>query len=260
MERLGPYAISARIASGGLADVYRATRFGAAGFERTVAIKVLRPEHRAVAERWFIEEARIGALVRHQNIVSVEDFGYDNDTYYLVMEHVDGTTLQAAGPLELPRKLDIISDVARALSHVHALGIVHRDINPTNILISLAGEVKLCDFGIAKATLFSDQTWGTLQKGTYAYMSPEQARGETLSATSDILSLGIVLAELCGTHPFLRETPLATMHAIKHAESPMLEGIPPQVRAIVERCLLARDVSAADLSQLLRDLHYHGNV
>jgi serine/threonine-protein kinase len=253
-----------------MARVYLARSFGASGFETQVALKVLRPEYRGVGEyeRLLIDEARLGARLRHRNLVAVTDFGVDDGAYFAVMEHVDGadlaTALRAARPpLELA--LLIAEEVAIGLEYVHAcadgrgrpLGLVHRDVSPSNILISRAGEVKLADFGIAKATALTERTLTNIRKGKYAYMSPEQIAGDALTASSDQFGLGVTLVEiLAGRRPFDGDSVVATMENIKAAAAPAwLADLPADLEPIARRCL-ARDPAAryATMPALVRDL------
>jgi eukaryotic-like serine/threonine-protein kinase len=265
-NRVGPYRVLRRIGSGGMAEVFLALRCGASGFEKQVAIKTLLPELRgdAAFERLLIEEGRRGATLAHRNIVAVYDLGIDDGSYYLCLEYVDGTTLAAAPPppAPLPVALLIAEELVTALCYVHGcrdphgqpLGLVHRDVSPNNILISRAGEVKLADFGVAKATLLADQTWGRFHKGTIAYMSPEQVAGTPLTPASDQFGLGTLLCELVsGQRPFDGESVVETMNRIRDAESPALKTVPALLQPIVRRCLQRQpDARFADTTELLR--------
>jgi serine/threonine-protein kinase len=184
----------------------------------------------AELERALIAEAILGARLAHRNLVSVLGLATDGGSYYAVLEYVDGGDLAAlAGraPLSPPLALQVGEELALALDFVHRvvdgggrpLGLIHRDVSPSNVLVSIEGEVKLADFGLAKATLLADVTRGNLRKGTFAYMSPEQVVGEPLDATSDQFSLGILLAELLtGRRPFDGVSAHATMENIRRAE------------------------------------------
>lgn len=266
--QLGPYAIVRRLGQGGAACTYLGLAQGASGFVRRVALKTLRPERRGDGdlERLLIEEARLGGRLHHKNVVAVEDLGFDQGSYYLRMEFVDGADLGQLSSRVRPSPalaLLIAAEVAEGLAYLHGLrdeegrplGLVHRDISPENILVSRAGEVKLADMGIAKARFLSDITWGKLRKGKYAYMSPEQIRGERLVGASDLFALGVVLAELLrGRAPFAGETPLLLMEAIKEA-APDLRGVPRGLRPLVSRCLQKAPGSRyADAEALLRAL------
>ncbi len=221
-----------------MAEVHLAQAVGASGFHKQVALKLLREELRgdATLEKLLIAEAKLGASLSHRNLVAVHDLGVDAGVYFVRMDFVDGADLASAlrgrcMPLPLARGADD-----------RPLGLLHRDLSPANILVSRAGEVKLADLGLAKATLLRDQTRANIRKGTYAYMSPEQVAGTQLTAGSDLFSLGIVLHELLtGQRPFDGDTPHETMRRIV-AEPPQLApDLPHAVAAIVSRCL-AKDM------------------
>lgn len=203
------YRIERKIGAGGMAEVYRSTLFGAAGFERTVAIKrVLEPVSADPAfGKMFVNEAKIASLLSHPNIVSVLDFDRDDQgRYFLVMELVEGADLRRLmqkGPVPTRVAAFVASEVLRALAFAHdltlagrPLRLVHRDVSPHNILVSWDGSVKLTDFGIAKAAHGSSMTKSGLIKGKVAYMSPEQIEGDVLDGRSDLFALGIVLYEM----------------------------------------------------------------
>ncbi len=271
MRQLGRYKIVRRLGAGGMAEVYLARGHGASGFEKNVAIKTIKPEHRGIPEREriLIEEARLGARLDHRNLVTVHELGIDRGTYWVCMEFVDGADLaqllRADTPPE-PLALLIAEELALALEYVHTrtddqgrpLGLVHRDVSPSNILVSRAGEVKLCDFGIAKATLLAEATLANARKGKYAYMSPEQIAGAPLTPSSDQFGLGVTLVELLsGRRPFDGDGVFATMERIKAAEPPPLTDLPADVRAIALRCLArhpsARWSSGRDLRRALAE-------
>ena len=238
--------------------MYLARGFGASGFEKRLAIKTLLPAYRGMGayERLLIEEARLSARLEHRGLVSVHELGVDQGVYYACMDYVDGADLgtltrraESDPPaVPLPLVLSIAEEIAHALEYVHRyadeqgpLGLVHRDVSPSNILISRAGEVKLADFGIAKATMLAEDTLSNIRKGKYAYMSPEQVAGEPLTSVSDQFGLGVTLAELCtGTRPFDGATVMDTLDNIKAAHKPDLAGLDDDVRAIIWTCL-ARD-------------------
>ena len=248
---LGPYRLVRRLGHGGMAQVFEAMAFGASGFEKRVALKTLLPELHGDGEfeRLLIEEARLGAWLSHRNLVQVHDLGVDRGTYYVRMDYVDGgdlATLSRRGALRAPFTLLIAEEVAIALEYVHSLrddaarplGLVHRDVSPSNVLISRWGEVKLADFGIAKATLLAETTRASIRRGKYAYMSPEQIGGKTLSAQSDQFGFGVMLMELLtGSRPFDGETPVETMDRIREARPPDVSGLDQELGDIVLRCL-----------------------
>lgn len=273
-EQLGPYRLLRPIGAGGMAEVHLACRYGASGWEKRVAIKVLRPELRGRAdfERLLIREARLGARFAHPGLVSVHDLGLADGVYYVCMDFVDGDDLAAlmrrsdAG-LPRPVALLICEQLAATLAYVHALtdshdrdlGLVHRDVSPGNVLLSRAGAVKLSDFGIAKATAVDDATWGRLRLGKYAYMAPEQITGEALTGAADLFALGVTLHEcLLGRGPFAGDTALALMEAIRQAELPPdhdFGDLQPALVTVIRRALArepSRRVPAIELARTLQ--------
>lgn len=248
---LGPYRLVRRLGHGGMAQVFEATVFGASGFEKRVAVKTLLPELSGDGEfeRLLIEEARLGAWLSHRNLVQVHDLGIDRGVYFVRMDFVDGAdlaTLSSRRRLPAPLALLVVEEVALALEYVHSLrddagrplGLVHRDVSPSNVLVSRWGEVKLADFGIAKATLLAETTRASIRRGKYAYMSPEQIGGKALSAQSDQFGFGVMLIELLtGSRPFDGETPVETMDRIREAVPPDVSGLEAELGDIVLRCL-----------------------
>jgi serine/threonine-protein kinase len=217
----GRYAVIERVGAGGMAEVYRA-RDELLG--RDVAVKVL--SERFARDTSFVErfrrEAQAAANLSHPNIVSLYDYGSDGETYFIVMEFIDGRGLDEIirdeGPLLPERAAEIASDVAKALERAHTAGLVHRDVKPSNIMITSQGQTKVTDFGIVRALGGDGENTMTqtgMVIGTAAYLSPEQAQGNPVDARSDVYSLGCVLYEmLTGRAPFTGETPLAI--AYKH--------------------------------------------
>lgn len=268
-EQLGPYRILRRIGHGGTAQVFLALAYGASGFEKQIALKTLLPEFTGdgALEKLLIEEARLGARLQHRNLVQVHDLGIDEGIYYVRMDYIDGPNLATLLRRETPPialALFLAEELTLALEYVHTLsdeegrplGLVHRDVSPSNILVSRFGEVKLSDFGIAKATLLSDITWGKVLKGKYAYMSPEQIRGEPLGPQSDQFSLGVTLFELLsGERPYDGETPLETMDNIRQAAPPDLTALPEVVRPLILRCLAPKPADRfPDMEALRKEL------
>ena len=220
-QQFGRYRLVERIGEGGMAEVFTAVLSGAEGFERVVVIKRLKP-HLAMnpeAVSQFIDEAKLGSVLTHSNIVTVSDFGKVGDGYYLAQDFVDGRTLaQIAARYNekygrtLPAAIvyHVVHEVLAGIAYAHErtdaqgrpLGIVHRDVSPSNIMISFEGEVKLLDFGIVKATERVSKTKEGNVKGNVGYMSPEQARGLDVSSRSDLFSLGLVMFELLSGEPF----------------------------------------------------------
>jgi eukaryotic-like serine/threonine-protein kinase len=271
-RQLGPYQLVRKLGSGGMAQVHLALAFGASGFEKKVAIKSLLPEFRGHGElqRLLITEACLHARLEHRNLVGVHDLGVADGAYYVRMDFVDGGDLASMmkfGRPSVSLAIYIAEEVALALHYVHTfvdersrpLGLVHRDVSPSNILLSRAGEVKLADFGVAKATRLADATGARVRKGKYAYMSPEQLAGDVLTHHSDQFGLGVTIMQMIvGHRPFDGETVLETMEKIREAEPPALEGVTPELQTIIRRCLERRPKkrypSALALRQALMSL------
>ncbi|MBW3548488.1 MAG: Stk1 family PASTA domain-containing Ser/Thr kinase [Actinobacteria bacterium] len=259
------YELHRRIARGGMADVFLARD---SLLDRPVALKVLFPEFAtdpSFVQR-FRREARAAANLSHPNIVSVYDWGEEDGTYFIVMEYVEGRSLaqiiRDEGRLHPDRAADVTSDIAAALGFAHRNGVVHRDVKPGNVIISPSGQVKVADFGIARAISTQENlTQAGTVMGTAAYFSPEQARGEKVDPRSDVYSLGVVLYEmLTGRPPFTGDSPVAV--AYKHVQEtprPPRErnaDIPADLDAIVLRAMAKnaddRYPSAEDLRSDLR--------
>jgi serine/threonine protein kinase len=250
-ERIGPYRVVSRLGAGGMAEVFLALAFGASGFEKRIAIKRLLPELRAEPdlERLLIEEARLGAQLQHECLIGIHELGVDRGIYFVRMDYVDGADLAALAshvPIDPALALLIVERVTLALAYVHAsadgrgvpLGLVHRDVSPQNVLCSRSGEVRLGDFGIAKATQRADTTQANFRRGKYAYMSPEQVAKLPLAASSDQFGLGVMLYEmLTGARPYDGDSPLLTLDRIREAAPPDVRALAPDVAAIVLRCL-----------------------
>ena len=212
--QIGRYRALGPIARGGMAEVLRAEIVGPGGFRRTVALKRILPGFGKDAEfvRLFEAEARLAATLHHANVVQVLDFGADGDARYLVMELIAGHDLRRAAeegvrqgrPLPLGLAVFVAAEVLRGLAHAHGLrdergapaGLIHRDVSPHNVLLSFAGEVKLSDFGIAKALDATVRSRGSAIRGKVAYMAPEQALGHRLDGRADLFALGVILYEL----------------------------------------------------------------
>jgi len=229
-----------------MADVYKAFQ---PSLDRYVAIKVLHPS--MVEEPEFVgrfqREAKNVARLRHPNIIQVFDYDNQGETYYMVMEYLDGPTLKAAleevhrrnEEMPLPVALRIVSDVGAALAYAHEMGVVHRDIKPANIMLDRSGRVILADFGIAKILTGTKVTVTGTVLGTPAYMSPEQGMGEPGDSRSDIYSLGVVLYELAtGRLPYDADTPLAVLLKHVHDPLPMPRTVNPSLPEEIERIIL----------------------
>ena len=274
----GNYELVERIAEGGMAEVWRARSRGVAGFEKTVVIKRVLPSLlvRPGFAELLVREAKIAARLSHPNVVQIYDLGEEEGGYYIAMEYLRGRDLAAAlshrsagdGPFGLALRLWIGAEVAKALDYAHRvrgedgkpLHIVHRDVSPQNVLLGFEGEVKVADFGIARA---DEAGLGRgedpkILRGKYAYMSPEQARGEPLDRRSDIFSFGILLYELATRRRMFRgKTSAETLDLVRHASLPdFKKGLPvPGLEAILERALCPdKDARYASASEIHSDL------
>ncbi len=254
----GRYELIQKIARGGMAEVYMAKD---QLLDRPVALKVLFPElsvNVSFVER-FRREAQAAANLSHPNIVSVFDWGEADNTYYIVMELVDGVTLasliQESGRIEPQKAASIAAEVAASLSFAHKHGVIHRDVKPSNVLLTEDGQVKVADFGIARAaTADGDLTQTGAVMGTATYIPPEQAQGLAVDGRSDVYSLGVVLYEmLVGKVPFAGDSPLsiAYKHVREEAVHPrtLVPEIPEALEAIVMKAM-AKDPSARYQSAL----------
>jgi eukaryotic-like serine/threonine-protein kinase len=277
--RVGPYEVVTLLGAGGMAEVYRAkdTRLG-----RAVALKVMSENfgtNGALMER-FECEAKLAASLNHPNVVALYDVGLQDGSPYLVTELLEGESLRARlarGPIPLLTALESAAQMAQGLAAAHEHGIVHRDLKPENVFITRDGHVKLLDFGIAKlveaaqgatphglmdetASPSGGPTLSGIVLGSAGYMSPEQTRGETVDARTDIFSLGAVLYELISGRRAFPTGRVESSYAILHAEpEPLPSKLPPQVAQVVQRCLekdpTRRFQSARDLAfnlELLR--------
>ncbi len=241
------YRAVQKIADGGSAEVFLAEQMGAAGFKRLVVLKRIRTELYADSQyrEMLIEEAQLSMMLHHSNLVEVLDVGEANGRYFLVMELVDGWTLHQimkrarAANLPLPPELAvyITGEICRALAYAHLrseggepLGIVHRDVCPNNVLVSMHAEVKLTDFGIAKARTRTAHTKIGMIKGKPAFMSPEQTRAEVLDARSDLFSVGTVLyALLTDKLPFPGPSDQELLAQVSAADVPSPDKVRPEL-------------------------------
>lgn len=257
--KLGRYQVLQRIALGGMAELYLARQQADAGFTKLVALKRVLPHLAEDAEfvGMFLNEAKLASSLEHPNIASVTDFGQAGRDFFMVLEYVHGRgvneVLRAAVKADgvpMDCALSIVIAVAAGLHHAHEacdaqgapLGLVHRDVSPSNVLLSYDGAVKLVDFGIAKATSQAQATRSQAIKGKLAYMSPEQARGGALDRTADVFSLGVVLYELTtGRRCFFAEGEFALLNKVAEgkylAPSKVVPSYPEGLEAIVAKAL-----------------------
>jgi serine/threonine-protein kinase len=277
------YELLDRIGVGGMAEIFRGKAVAAGGFEKPVAIKRIRGH--LSQDRRFVElliaEAKVLSLLKHRNIVQIFDVGLGDDgQYFLVMEFVDGKDLGAIQrALETRRRrlpfdlvLHIGAEICEALEHAHTarapdgkqMSLVHRDVSPSNVLLSRAGEIKLTDFGIAKRAE-QDPTHGGAVRGKFAYISPEQARNEPLDPRGDVFSVGILLWELiCNRRLFSQLDDLAALRAVRDAQVPrpteIDPSLPPEIDSILLTALakdkVRRYPSSGSFGAKLRSLRY----
>ncbi|HYU16707.1 MAG TPA: serine/threonine-protein kinase [Candidatus Acidoferrum sp.] len=286
----GKYYLLERINVGGMAEVFRAKAFGVEGFERLVAVKRILPN---IAEdkdfvRMFIDEAKIAVQLNHANIAQIFDLGVVENDYYIALEHVHGRDLRSifnrcrhrggegdepGEPMPIAQSCFILMKVCEGLDYAHnkrdqtgrELNLVHRDVSPQNVLVSFEGEVKIIDFGIAKAAGKGSKTQAGILKGKFGYMSPEQVRGLPVDRRSDVFSCGIVLYELLtGERLFVGESDFSTLEKVRNVEilppSTYNRRIPDELERIVLKAL-AKDTeeryqSAIDLHDELQAFVY----
>ncbi|MCP4809351.1 MAG: protein kinase [Proteobacteria bacterium] len=269
-EAFGKYYLIDRIATGGMAEIFKAKSYSTAGFEKVQVIKRILA-HLSDNEEFvdmFIDEAKISVSLQHSNLVQIYDFGKIRENYFIAMEWVDGKDVklllrklaQRRKPLPEEFAVFIAHEVMKGLDYAHKktdlrggdLGIVHRDMSPSNVLFSYSGEVKIADFGIAKAEMCQYDTKDGVLKGKFEYMSPEQARGEDVTQQSDLFSAGIILYEmLTGRRLFKTDSEIKTLEKIKSVDikppSSMRPEISQRLDAIVMKAL------TADLDERYRD-------
>lgn len=277
----GRYRLLGPIATGGMSEVFRATRTGVEGFEKVVAVKRILP-HLSSNEDFvdmFVQEAKMVAPLSHPNIVQIFDLGRVEDSYYIAMEFVEGRDLRAilkrsrsAGKrLSVDLAALVVMKVGAALEYAHRqkdaegneLRIVHRDVSPQNILVSNEGEVKLVDFGIAKAATKASHTDSGSLRGKLLYMSPEQAWGRPLDKRSDIFSLGAVFYEMLTGHLlFSGRSDKSILERVREARfakpSSLNRAVPIELEAVVTRALQKNpDNRYADAAEMLADLEIY---
>jgi eukaryotic-like serine/threonine-protein kinase len=278
------YKVLEKIASGGMAEVFRAESAGLEGFKKTVAIKRVLP-HLSEKKQFigmFLDEARVSAQLSHSNCVQVFDIGVGDNTYFIVMEYVDGADLK--GVIEHRRKTGLSFPIEEAclicvricegLSYAHeltdnngeSLHIVHRDMSPPNVLITRFGEVKIVDFGLAKANSQLEKSEPGIIKGKFSYLSPEAAQGLPVDGKTDIFAVGIILWELlAGRRLFMGETDLETVRMVQQAKVPSVRQYNPKVSVELERVLMrslagdpaARYQTARDFGRDLNTMLFH---
>ena len=293
------YRVLDRLASGGMAEVFIAESAGIEGFKKKVAIKRVLP-HLSEKKRFiamFLDEARLSAHLSHSNVVQVFDIGVGDNTYFIVMEYVNGADLKQViqgvrdqgRPFPIEAAIYVCAKMCEGLAYAHeatgehgeALHVVHRDISPPNVLISEHGEIKIVDFGLAKASTQLEKSEAGIIKGKFSYLAPEAAHGEEVDARADIFAVGIILWEmLAGRRLFQGKSDYETVKQVQAAEIPPISQICPDaddhLESILRRALarerdarygsarafgadltrylykLARPVSAFDIAELVR--------
>jgi len=274
------YTITERLDHGGMAEVFRGVAESMEGFKKSVAIKRILPNLTKNQKfvSMFLDEARLSLFLQHANIVQVFDISKTPDNaYFLVMEFVDGCNLKAlierskqkGRRIEVAHTIYIAMEACKALNYAHnlehpetnePLGIVHRDISPPNILLSKNGEIKLVDFGLAKANSQIESTDPGVVKGKFSYLSPEAASAQPVDHRADVFAVGIILWEMfTGRRLFYGETDYQTVELVRQARVPSIAALNPEIEPELEavvRKALARDVeeryqSAADLADAL---------
>ena len=254
VKAYGKYFLIKKLAEGGMAEIFLAKQVGVEGFEKNVVIKRMLPHLSAASDfvSMFLDEARLAASLTHQNIVQISDLGFADGCYFICMEYLAGedlaTVLRTAkrrgehAPINMV--LRVFTEAGIGLHFAHEavdpkgepLRLVHRDISPSNIFVTYGGQVKVLDFGIAKAESRITSTGAGVVKGKYQYMSPEQARGDAVDRRSDIFSLGVSLYEsLTGVRPFARDTDLGVLKAVLGGEYEPVRALRPDLPLEVEQ-------------------------
>ena len=274
-EQFGRYSLLGHLATGGMAEVWLARQLGMQGFEKIVVIKRARPEladHETTA--LFLDEARLVATLEHPNIAQVYEIGAVNGSYFFVMEYVDGadvrrlieTSIAKRYPIALADALYIISHVCTALHYAHEkhdlegrpLNIIHRDVSPSNVLVSHDGAIKVCDFGIAKAhNRKTEDTQSGVLKGKFSYMSPEQCQSKPIDRRSDVFSIGILLYELSTQSKLFRGTSdFALLQQIVENPIPLpsarVPNYPRELQQIVMKALAKNPAERYQTAQALQ--------
>lgn len=263
-ESFGKYVLLEKLATGGMAEVFLARGTGAGGIGKFFAVKRILPQYADSPDfiEMFKDEAKIAINLAHSNIVSIHEFGVERGQFFLVMDYVEGRNLRqilnkmkkTSLQFSIDQIVYIIKEVAGGLDHAHRcidgttgkpLNITHRDMSPQNIMVSFEGEVKIVDFGIAKAESQIETTRAGTLKGKFGYMSPEQAEGQPVDLRTDIFSLGIVIWELLANDRlFVANNEINTLRKIRDCQIPSLRKINPNIQTELERIILkalARD-------------------
>lgn len=286
-QTIGPYTVLERISAGGMAEVYKAKQLGVEGFERLVAIKRILPHIASDPEfiAMFQAEAKLAVQLTHGNIAQIYKLGRHEESFYIALEYVDGRDVGAlleysqkrGKPIPLHYACYIIARCCEGLDYAHhkrdkdgkPLNVIHRDISPPNILVSYEGEVKLIDFGLAKAASSSIHTQAGIIKGKLAYMSPEQVRGDKLDHRSDVFAIGVVFYELLsGKRLFRRASDLDTYQAVRDCAVPSLAAENPHFPKRLDEIVLEslarepdkRYQTAGELGNAIQEFMFRQNL
>lgn len=277
-ERIGRYELIEQLGAGGMAEIFKARATGPGGFQRTVVVKRILPANCSDPSfvRMFVDEAKILGMLHHPNVIQAYDFGESGGTLFLVLEYVDGPSLadtvsvlrEAKRVMPIGVACHIARDVCRALDHVHnlrdadgaQLNVVHRDVTPSNILLTATGTAKLLDFGVAKYRASQARSQVGTIKGKPAYLAPETLDRRDVDHRTDIFSLGIVLHELLTLQPlFEGDNHQITFYRVLNMEIPppsqARAEVPPELDAIVGKALQRdRDKRYASAQEMAREL------
>ena len=254
-ESFGKYILLEKIQTGGMAEIYLARKPGASGVSKFLAIKRILPQYSEQSDfiEMFKDEAKIAVNLAHANIVSIHEFGMERNTFFIAMDFVEGRNLRqilnkmkkSGVSFSIEQVLYIIKEVASGLDHAHRcidantgkpLNIIHRDMSPQNVMVSFEGEIKIVDFGIAKAETQIDSTRAGTLKGKFSYMSPEQAEGQIVDLRTDVFALGIVLWELLANDRlFVANNEMNTLRKVRDCQIPSLRKINPNIPQELER-------------------------
>jgi serine/threonine-protein kinase len=278
-SRIGKYRLVGELGRGGMARVFLALTTGVAGFNKLVVIKEIHDQLADDPEfvTMFLDEARLAARLNHPNVVQTNEVGHEGNRYFIAMEYLEGQTFRrvlnrigrgAEGPMTLGMKLRVLSEALSGLHHAHELtdyggaplGVVHRDFSPHNIFVTYNGQVKVVDFGIAKALDSQAETRTGVLKGKVQYMSPEQARGDVVDRTADIFSTGVLLWELCtGQRLFRGLNDVVILQKLLTFDIPRPSEVKPDIHSTLERIILramapTREARHQTAIELQRDL------
>ncbi|MBE2252515.1 MAG: serine/threonine protein kinase [Myxococcus sp.] len=265
LRRYGKYYLISKLAEGGMAEIFLAKQVGVEGFEKNVVVKRMLAHLSTAGDfvAMFLDEARLASRLSHPNVVQVLDLGFEEGCYFIAMEYLPGedfsTIIRSAAkqrtwvPLNIALK--VLADAALGLHYAHEftdskgqpLNVVHRDVSPSNIFVTYSGQVKMLDFGIAKAESRVTNTTAGVVKGKYQYMAPEQAQSNPVDRRADVYSLGVCMYEaLCNARPFARDTDLAILNAVLKNEYRPARQLRPDLPVELDQILTKALAPRAD--------------